>query len=99
LCCSDQSRITPVKQELEIGENGGFYCQSLGINSWFFNGEKLPINVEIQDDRGAILLIKEATQSNAGYYECRGINEESEKFRSEGELTIIGSEASDAGIL
>jgi len=90
---TDNSKITPNKKIVQIGQDVRFHCFSYGMANWNFSEGPLPDNTLID---GNSLFINDADKSNAGMYECHGKERnqywggDQVQFYSRGTLTVIG---------
>ena len=80
----DQTRVKPIYLCLNKGERAIFTCNAAYNVKWFWEHEEDHISV------GPKLMLKEVTEENQGYYECRGMTTNGESFRALVELELKG---------
>ena len=86
---SDKTKIHPVSQTVEIGDDVTITCYSLSDPQWTINDRRLPKNivVEKQNISYALSIIK-VDNTNKGTYECRGTDHDGQQFLARGVLKI-----------
>ena len=86
----DRGRVKPEEQTIQLGVDVHFICLSQSKVYWQYDGNVLPRNAEIMS-KGHKLRIREVQYRNRGYYECEGITDEGERFKSRGLLKVFGN--------
>ena len=89
---SDLSKIYPLKQVVNQGEDAEFSCFTSTTTVWTLNGNGLPSNVDIvtSPEKFVTLHINKVTTANRGMYECTSTDNDGSCFIVAGLLIVRG---------
>lgn len=79
--------MKPTVVYVKKGQVTTFTCRSTSPTTWTFKLGNLPTNTWIVNDTS--LTVSNIQNSNKGYYECNGTNENNYKFRSRVLLMVL----------